>query len=63
MKSLSERQRLNILLALGGLVVAAIILVPAFGFDMNNNHDKEKIGFIILGDINSRAGTLRTTTE
>lgn len=53
MKALSERQRLNILLALGGFVVATIISVLMFGFEMNNEYTNKKVGFIILGDINT----------
>ena len=51
-KNLSERQRLNILLALGGFVLTLMILILIFGFKLETNKQKEKIGFIILGDIN-----------
>ena len=51
MKNLSENQRLNILLALGGCILIAIIFVLMFGFNTKIEYQKEKIGFIILGDI------------
>ena len=51
MKILSEEKKLKILLALGGCVVTAIICLLIFGFDIESDRPKEKIGFIILGDI------------
>ena len=51
MKNFSENQKLNILLALGGCVIVAIILVIMFGFKVKTDYHKMKIGFIITGDI------------
>ena len=51
MNFLPENRQLEILLALSACVVTAIIGVLMFGFDIENNQTKEKIGFIILGDI------------
>lgn len=53
MNALSERRRLKILLGLGGCIVATIVWLLIFAFDAEldgSRHDK--IGFIILGDIN-----------
>ena len=44
--------QLNILLVLGGCVIVAIILLLMFGFNLETDEHKEKIGFVILGDIN-----------
>ena len=51
MKKFLETRRLPILLTLSMLAVAAIAGVMAVGFDVDNEPRREKIGFIILGDI------------
>ena len=52
MKNLSENQRINFLLLIGGCVLSAIILILIFGLNFDENKkQKEKVGFIILGDI------------
>lgn len=49
----SEKRRLKILLGLGGCIVAAIVWVLVFAFDATADGSRhDKIGFIILGDIN-----------
>ncbi|MBR4151436.1 MAG: BMP family ABC transporter substrate-binding protein [Selenomonadaceae bacterium] len=52
MKSLSEKKLLKILLGLGGCIVAMIIYLLIFAFDTEIDKRHDKIGFIILGDIN-----------
>lgn len=48
----SEKRRLKILLGLGGLIVIAIVYFLIFAFDTELDKRQDKIGFIILGDIN-----------
>ena len=50
----SEEKRLKILLGLGGCIVAAIVYLLVFAFDTELERNREKIGFIILGDINEK---------
>lgn len=52
MNVLSEKNRLKILLVLGGCIVAVIIYLLIFAFDTEIDKRHDKIGFIILGDIN-----------
>ena len=52
MNILSEKRRLKILLGLGGCIVAMIIYLLIFAFDTEIDKRHDKIGFIILGDIN-----------
>lgn len=52
MNFLSEKNRLKILLGLGGWIVAAIVYLLIFAFDTDIDKRNDKIGFIILGDIN-----------
>lgn len=49
---LSEKNRLKILLGLGCCIVAMIIYLLIFAFDTEIDKRHDKIGFIILGDIN-----------
>ena len=52
MKFFSEKNHLTILLGLGGCIIAAIIYLLVFAFDTEIDRRNDKIGFIILGDIN-----------
>lgn len=52
MNVFSEKNRLKILLVLGGCIVAVIIYLLIFAFDTEIDKRHDKIGFIILGDIN-----------
>ena len=52
MDFLSEKNRLKILLILGGAILTIIIYLLIFGFDTEIDKRHDKIGFIILGDIN-----------
>ena len=52
MNVLSEKNRLKILLGLGGCIVVAIVYLLIFAFDTETDKRHDKIGFIILGDIN-----------
>lgn len=48
----SEKRRLNTLLAMGGCIVVAIVYFLIFATDTEPERRYDKIGFIILGDIN-----------
>ena len=52
MGNISDEKKLKFLLILGGCIVAAIIYLLVFSFDTETDKTQEKIGFIILGDIN-----------
>lgn len=52
MNILSEKKRLKILLGLGGCIIVMIIYLLIFAFDTEIDKRHDKIGFIILGDIN-----------
>lgn len=52
MNNLSEKRRLKTLLGLGTCIVVAIIYLLIFAFDTELDRRNDKIGFIILGDIN-----------
>ena len=52
--NLTEEKKLQILLAIGGFIVGAIIYLLLFSFDTNFEREQKKIGFIILGDINEQ---------
>lgn len=52
MNILSEKNRLKILLIMGGAILTIIIYLLIFGFDTELDKRHDKIGFIILGDIN-----------
>ena len=48
---LSEKSRFKILFLLGGLTIFFIIFILIFDFENNQESTHDKIGFIILGDI------------
>ena len=52
MGTISDAKKLKFLLILGGCIVAAIIYLLVFSFDTETDETPQKIGFIILGDIN-----------
>ena len=52
MNLFSEKKRLKILLGLGGCIVTAIVYLLIFAFDTEIDKRHDKIGFVILGDIN-----------
>lgn len=52
MNHVSEKNRLKFLLGLGGCIVVSIVYMLIFAFDMEPDKRNDKIGFIILGDIN-----------
>lgn len=52
--NLTEEKKLQILLAIGGLIIGAIIYLLLFSFDTNFESEQKKIGFVILGDINEK---------
>ncbi len=52
MKILDDEKKIKILFVLGGCIITAIIYISIFTIDVDNDNSREKIGFIILGDIN-----------
>lgn len=52
MNLFSEKNRLKILLGIGGFIVTAIVYLLIFAFDTEIDKRHDKIGFVILGDIN-----------
>ena len=52
--NLSDEKKLRILLILGGFVTLIIIFLLIFGFDEDTDEEKEKIGFIITGNVTEK---------
>ena len=52
MHNLTEDQKLKILLGIIGVVILSIIIYLLIGFENDNNKRQEKIGFVVLCDIN-----------
>ena len=52
--NLSDDKKLKILLGFGSCVFVVIIFLLIFGFDVEFEKNRPKVGFVILGDINQK---------